>query len=216
MALSGAPSLRVVLDRRSIDELQRRLDEAVRAEADGVLRRLSDAAVAYITGLERGLGHETLAGLWDATPVAADGAGWSTEVFSHAEGRKFFNDTTDARTGGRKKSRTHYVEGADLVEYLEYGVAPHRITATDAPELVFPVAAGRKQSDFAGTALTEEGVVAGKYEGEGADDLFVGLSVMHPGFAGNHNIAATAFFLERGLGRAADEGGRRIASRFER
>jgi hypothetical protein len=216
MALSGIPSLTVALDRASVQAAERAFADALRLAAPEAVREMAAVAVRHLRDLDDGLGRNKLAELWDATPVQDEGDGWSAEVYSRAEGMEFWNDTTDS-SGARVKSDRHSVQGEDLIAYLQYGVAPHTISASEAGRLTFPITPGEKASDFVGTAETEHGTVAGLFKGGGAQDhLFVGLDVHHPGFAGSHTLEAAADVLERGIDLFAAETGTNVSEEFER
>lgn len=213
--LLGTPSLKIVLDRASVEASRRAFAGALKHAGYQALRELADAAVRHLADLDRGLGRDGMAGLWSSElpKQDADGA-WSVEVYSKAEGMRFYNKTGR----DRHKSTVHYVEGEDLLRYLQYGVRPHSIDNVigEGGALVFPIEYGRKASDFLGTAETEDGTVAGAFSGGSPNMFFEGQHVDHPGFAGSYTLEATAALLEGALDDYAEATGADIQKDFER
>ncbi len=215
MPLAKGPiKLTVTLDAARMRAVARGLDRAVAAESERLVGRLSEMGVRFMAGLERGLGHDVLAGLWSHTPPRPEGPdAYAAEVYSRAEERTFYN-----RDGGRDGPRRaeYPVDGEDLVRWLEYGVAAHEILPRDpAGALAWAGRPGESASDFVGTAMTEGGVVAGSFvnDGQDTDDIVTG-AVSHPGFAGNHNLRATRSMIEAALRREGPLAARRVAVTF--
>lgn len=246
MPLSGTPQTKVVLSDEDVARLQSAFESALQNKGKKAVREIAKAAQETLFDLEMGLGHERLADAWQYTPVEQDrdqgrfGYLFS-EIYSEIEknNTKIPNKTTVThgerpkwaigrrsnfidfdRTWDRVDSDRHFVDGEDLVAYLEYGVGTHKIPGpggikSDEGRLVFPVAVGVHASVFKGAHFTGDSVLAASFKGPPADALFVGLMVDHPGFAGNHNIENAYQIRLQALSRAADNLGRDIVDDFD-
>ncbi len=209
--LTGTPTVRLLVDKASLERLKENLSEALKLEAENLLNDLSGRAISLLSQLDAGIGHAYLATLWTNTKPARTPLGVSTEVYSQAEDMTF-----ETRSNAPNSSRTYPIDGKALLSILLNGARAHPIAARDpAVPLQFPIVRGERQSRFAGTAITEIGAIGASFLNQSKpNDVLRGNSISHPGVVGNRFLQVAKERLETMVAQAAEGIGQRVSARI--
>jgi hypothetical protein len=209
--LSGAPSLRIILDQDSVRDAFSGIEKEVNAGAEALAIELSLRAARFLRGLELGAGHRFLAGLWTNTKPIRSGSSVTVEVYNAAEHLTFQN-----RSNAPNSRKTYPIDGKALLSILLNGARAHEIAARNpANPLQFPVVRGERQSRFAGTAALGSGIgVASFLNPNKPNDVIQVDAVQHPGIVGNRFLQAAKTRLESEVATAGDELASRVTARI--
>jgi len=209
VALTGKPTLQIILDRESVDFAFNSLKNAATTESRQLAEELGKDAVEFLYGLETGIGHVFLAPMWKATdPETSPDGSVAVEVYSEAE-----NMTFQTKSRAPFSTKTYPIEGKALLSILLNGARPHPIAASEAAFLQFPASIGERRSKFAGIAFVEAGVGAARFLNPSFNDFVEVPYVNHPGVIGNRFLDATKVELERKAAAAGEAVASRINAR---
>jgi hypothetical protein len=208
--LSGAPTFRLILDRASLERVKRGLSIALQAESERLAIDLSQRGIRILSQLDAGVGHHFLATLWTNTkPVRRGDGSVEIEVMNSAESLTFHT-----RSNAPGSDNTYPIDGKSLLSILLNGAKPHTFGSRSGQPLQFPIVAGQRQSRFAGSAITSEGVVGASFVGSKPTDVLRTPHVNHPGVVGNRFMQTAKVRLESMVQAASAGIGNRVSARI--
>ncbi len=209
--LSGAPTIRVIVDQQSLEKLKRGLATALKAEAERLAVDLSRRGIRLLSQLDSGVGHRYLASLWTNTrPIKNPDGSVEIEIMNAAEDLTF-----NTRSNAPNSKATYPIDGKALLSILLNGAKSHAIKARNPLKpLQFPIVRGERQSRFAGTGISDAGVVGAAFLGAKPTDVLRAPYVSHPGVVGNRFLQTAKVRLESMIQDAGADLGRRVTARI--
>jgi hypothetical protein len=207
----GPIELHIAVDQASLEALRVKLEKAVGDEGTFIATELGRRGAQFMSDPERGAGRHWLAGRWTTSqPNRGAGGGVQLDVYNEIE-----NMVVQTRSHAPGSSRTYPIEGKDLLNILLYGARQHRIFPRQTGRrLQFPASPGIRQSRFAGTALTDQGVAIGRFSGDMPTRNLQVTYVDHPGVVGSRFLNVAEDQLRRIAAAQEPQVAQRVSTRL--
>lgn len=213
---------RIVLDRKSIRELESQVVAAMRESSILAVEKMAEDAADILNEMHTRAGRLKMGDSWEGSKATVEPDGTiSAQTLSNFEGKTFYNKSsaTGKKTGNQ--GQRWPVDGDDLLRFIEYGVDPHEIAANEAETLVFDQAIDDNfdfvpNTDFLGAGRTSKGVEIDFIDNRELeqDQIFID-AVYHPGFPGAGFLEMTREMMEMALDGYADFAARKVQVRLE-